>query len=1772
MKSVGMRLLSIFCVLLAALIFALATFSDEQDIAALRDDAARAMKELRYRDALAALEEIEKAGEAVFDDRNNILTCLLKLRENEQFDARLATYMSTETDIFNKARFGLRLISRVERRRYDNRARILELYTQIRGWLKADQHFGKRKSVYADVTYRYATFLQWHDYYGQYARILSLYNEIIDLEIDEEHSGKAQLGIASAYLRYGDSFGVEEGEIFNAFRRVVSEFPSSTSAVKAQFQLGRLFQNKNDFVNAVIELQAVIDKWPQSEEAAKARRQVAEIKAPRLTMFVEEVFRPGQETFLQISYRNVKTIELAAYRIDLISALRELKSFDEIHRFIDTFINKPEASWAYQTDDKGLHQRHSTKLKVPLTTEGAFVIEGKGGGLESRVLFLISGLATVVKASGTSALIYCTDALSGEPVNGAEILLASDYRRREGLLDRLIPPSEYRYCYHSFQDGRTDDSGLWKQKINRGKGSGSLMIIARRGNEYAVSDGYLSYWYSSVTEPQVYLYTDRPFYRPEQKVRYKAIVRLNEKGVYRNQPNQKLTATIWDSRGNKIKQETLVTNEFGTASSEFLLDDEAALGSWYIELDYAGEETYSYFRVEEYKKPEFKVTVTPKTSQYKLGDRLSAAINAFYYFGQPVADAEVEYEVRQNTSYWWYRPASEYEWLYGSERSYYYGGGRIVYRGTGKTDADGNLKIAVPTAAIPDDKRDVKVYDFSISAHVTDASRREIQGSGSAKVTSHEFSASVRCDRYVYQPGDQVDVGMFTRRYDGTPIASSGKLVLYQAEWNTARKEYDYTKVWDADASTDEKGEGSHRFEAVDEGYFFVTYETSGAYDNVISGRAAIWISSKYFHAKFFRHSGLEIIPDKEHYLNGETARLLVNSKLENVHALFTVETNEVIEERLILLQQGANLIELPIIEAYEPNVFVKVLTVKDFALYSDTKEIRVPPEEKFATLRVTPSKAQFKPGEKGLIKVEASDWKGNPLSAEFSIGVVDSAIYYFGEDQTADIRAFFYGRPRYDSVRTFSSFDFSFRSIERRDVMKYREGDAGAVQTAAAEEMEAPEGPAPDDTTGLVEPEVRKDFRDSALWLADVRTGPDGVGEVEIEWPDNLTTWRTTVRAVTKETVVGGAKTDVTVSKNLLVRLQTPRFLVQGDRVTLSANVHNYLDTAKRAKVSIEAEGVELLGEKETWLELTSGGERRFDIEAVAKDPGTARILVKALTDEESDALELSLPVYVHGMEKFAAAAGSVERSTDIELNLPDKIRPGSALLRLAVRPTIAGAMLDSLPYLIDYPYGCTEQTMSRFLPAAMVAKTLRDLGLSRPKLEKKLPAVIKAGLERLYDFQHSDGGWGWWKHDSSSVHMSAYVVYGLTVSAQADIKVDGDRLRRGIEFLKAQLKNLEDEVELLNYVLYSLSWSDSVPERYLNRVFDLLPKMRAYETALFAVTLHNLDKQERFGEVVELMEQRADVDSQHGFVSWGKPGGWYWYQDNVEATALGLMAELRKDPAGELVKGVVRWLLSVRKGGKWKSTRDTAFAIYALTEFIKSTDEFNPDLKVTVEADGEVLGTAHFTRENLFSDDCLLELDGEDLKPGLQKLRIVREGSGNLYYDAFLSYFSLEEKISAASTTIAVERSYYKLISDVNEKGREVITRLPLKEGDLLTSGDEIEVQLELTSENNYEYLVYEDFKPAGCEPVALLSGRTYGSLCSNLELRDEKVVFFIGWLPKGNHTVSYRLRAEIPGEFHALPTNGFAMYAPDVRAISDEHVMKIRDEVEANASSSF
>ncbi|HRU54926.1 MAG TPA: alpha-2-macroglobulin family protein, partial [Candidatus Sumerlaeia bacterium] len=854
-------------------------------------------------------------------------------------------------------------------------------------------------------------------------------------------------------------------------------------------------------------------------------------------------------------------------------------------------------------------------------------------------------------------------------------------------------------------------------------------------------------------------------------------------------------------------------------------------------------------------------------------------------------------------------------------------------------------------------------------------------------------------------------------------------------------------------------------------------------------------------------------------------------------------------------------------------------------------------------------------PDWQGLWRRQITDWRGSKDTdiIEANYSTEDSSSYLRGaRSVNGDV-----WRVKLDSLAMAAP------QMETM-VSDAKETKDAPMSVGSAMEQDEPE---------FAEAAVREAFADTAFWLPTLVTDDYGSATISFMMPENLTTWKINTWGVSPETQVGEGTSSAVTAKNLLVRLQAPRFFLEYDEAVISANVHNYLSKEKRARVSLDlpADLLKLIGDTpaQTDVAVPSGGEARVDWRVKVLKEGNADIAVKALTDEESDAMRMSFPVLTHGISKQIASTGSIhpdelKKTVAIELDIPEMRKPELSTLEVRYAPTLALAMMDALPYCIEYPYGCTEQTMSRFLPCVLTLKTLQNMGITLEEVKKirgrmdevrrinkgesaryysdspifdetELKKIISKNLNRIASMQQEGSGWGWWRDDDFSPYLTSYVVYALCEAQKCDVMVDEKMILGAIE----RLKNWEisemrkpgwSPTSLHAFIAYVLSLKgvqaeytpqrkDDPPGKLIERLFEWRDNLELYGKALLSMTLANTNDKIRARLVLQNIMQYKEENAETQVVWFRTPraGWWFWWNSDIETNAAILRAIVRLEPKSAVAPRLVKWLLNNRRNGYyWDSTRDTTLCIAAMSEFAAASGETSPDFTLTLDYDnGAVVKTVRINKDNLLTFDNLFRMEGVALGGGKHSLKITKEGAGALYFNAYLRYFTKEEHIAAAGHELKIVRQYHKLQQIPYEaevegsQGQKIkekrlrYERILLKDGDTVQSGDQIQVELKITSDNDYTYMCFEDMKPAGCEATETRSGgKGQEGFFSYMELRDEKVVFFVDSIGRGDHLLRYRLRAEIPGIFHALPTILYGMYAPDLRANSDELAIKITD----------
>ena len=1743
-------------------------------------------------------------------------------------------------------------------------------------------------------------------------------------------------------------------DILALLRAVVERCPRSVHAAEAQVAIGLFYQSRRQFLQAVTEYQRVVERYPGSEKASQAQNQLTLITSPEVALDETGVRPAGKPVRLGVRFRNTVKLLFTAYRVDLDRYLTEARARlesqtmdsdggDELQdpgaallgqegdsenpRF-RAYSGEPMARW--ESAVSGEHRLAGAQIESPLTTAGVYVVEAACPGLEqpSRSVLILSDLAIVMKRLPKQHLCLVVDAVTGQPVPGARVQFLQYWNAEEiensEDSERSAGKKRRRYITSPLET-TTDANGVALfTPEKRGDNTPQVLVVARApggrvafhalGSLYEpdslsgdLSGGWFAVW------------TDRPVYRPGQTVKYKAWIHTREGNLYRPSAGRRLKVHVQDPRGNTVYQTLATVGAFGSLDGQFKLDATAPLGSYDLQVDTQGFGNGGSFRVEEYKKPEFEVTVKPRSDLVRLGDTVEGTIEARYGFGGPVSNGRVSYRIFRSEYVHHHAPAAPWDWLYGpgyggcwydyswlpgwrecGPRSWlpsFYGRTQreLVAEGSEPLREDGTVPFRVDTSAARRDHPD-RDHLYTIEAEVVDASRRLVKGSGQLKVTRHEFFTFVDVDRGYYRPGDPVLVQVKATTANELPVAARGKLELTELRFGDGgNPEAIEEPVETRELATDADGNATVTLKVARAGQYRLVYRTTDSGGQPVVASQVFRVSGPDLQGSACRFADLEILPDRKTYGVGETARLMINTSRAGAAVLFSHHVGEEVlpNYRVLVLTGKSTVVELPIQANDSPNFFVEATVVVDGKVVQEVREILVPPQSHVLNVKLTPSKASCRPGEKGTIAVEATTADGKPAQAELALTAFDQAVLAFGHDNAPDLRSHYWGSRRSHTFWMASSLQSTFspegsvnapeEQVESEleqawlgiwglflpqflrtslgDVGQMTEaGDdsGGGTMTDTAMEMAPSAAPRHRARSAMLysrspevnsskkmyarggrgdkrdgggeegppaEPpfqpaQVRSEFADTAVWAPALVTGADGKASVELTWPENLATWKVRAMGMTPRADAGDGTASVVTTKGLLVRLQAPRFFVERDRVVLSANVHSRLTTDKKARVTltVPSELMELLSPATVEVPLPAGKEARVDWEVAVRREGFAAVKMEALTDEESDAMQMGFPVRVHGMEKTVSKTGMLRPDgpgvAELTLDVPAERRPEASRLEVRFSPSLAGAIIDAVPYLLDYPYGCTEQTMSRFAPAVLVQKSLLGLGLSLDDLaleranldsqqlagapardpreqplgqkpifsQKELSRIVRAGLDRLAAFQNADGGWGWWALDRTDAALTALVVWGLQLASDNDVAVDRGLLDGGhralVEAAAAAMKEWKKSTGASDeqaFVAYVLALTKAPQKESDSLLLARRQHLSLYGKALLSLALRLEGRAADADLVLQNIRQfeKTDPENQTAWFDLPADGWWQWWNNDVETQAWVLKAILAKDPKDEHAPWMVKWLLNNRKNGTyWRSTRDTALAVSALVEFMRATREVEPDYTLRVLLDGKPLKETKLTRKNMMTLDNRISLSGEQLTTGAHTLRFERQGPGAVYFSAYLTCFTKEEGIASAGLEVKVERQYFKLVrsdrsatvpgarlQDVQER-RLRYEKLPVKEGDRLTSGDQLEVELRVTAKNDYDYLVFEDPKPAGCEPVEVRSGARHGELCSNLELRDEKVAFFTTRLPRGEHVIRYRLRAEVPGTFHALPARGWAMYAPELRANSAEAVLGI------------
>jgi tetratricopeptide (TPR) repeat protein len=821
-------------------------------------------------------------------------------------------------------------------------------YQQALDWWAGRHDIDLARRRYLDMVWSMAD-PEWQRHYGGYRH----YN--IPLEVLENARRIARSGEDRSRAHYMLAMGLRQyGGSWQQRKRIESEFESAidfgakspwyddalyhyaqwlASNGRVILEEGGQWRQEPDFVKAVELYRRLVREFKKGRTQYwdDARNQIKQITSPQLSAGVSNIFLPGSEIRFSLSWRNLGGIDLALYRVDLTRDVDpttdELQSRQWISHIDATGAEKVKA-WRLDTKDAGEHKWGSEEVRLEEhLPPGAYLLVATSGGKFARELVLVTDASVVIKAWRGKVLAYVCDALDGSPIPGARVHLWN------------LRYTEKRWTGTDVVK-ETDEDGMCRFEVDtRSRGRerfyGYLVTAAVNGRQaFAIGGGFGS--------PQgreawkIYATTDRPAYRPNETVHWKVTARTNDGSGYATPADQRVHYEISGPRG-KVEDGELTLNAFGSAWSDLELGESLALGEYQVSFrkraggNWIGSATL--FRLEEYKLPEFEVAVTTPTDDagrnraYRLGETVEADITATYYFGGPVANANVQVLVYQKPFYHWWSPPREYPWYYsGRQHQGWWGGpGQIIKQETLKTDDSGRavLSFETPMGGGQD-------LEYRVEARVTDASRREITGATSVRVTRQRYYVHPHPRRNLYEPGDTVEVDFKAIDANDQPVSVEGTVKVTRDRWveiwidpagrevtgwnlRAARKQFkvfppppaDGDQPWQVKyrgyssqeiltrkITTDAEGEATLSFTSKDEGYYRVSWASVDDGDP-ISAETTVWVADRDTIEIGYRQGGVEIVVDKDTFRAGQTAAVMLSVPTNDRYVLFSVEGDD---------------------------------------------------------------------------------------------------------------------------------------------------------------------------------------------------------------------------------------------------------------------------------------------------------------------------------------------------------------------------------------------------------------------------------------------------------------------------------------------------------------------------------------------------------------------------------------------------------------------------------------------------------------------------------------------------------------------------------------------------------------------------------------------------------------------------------------------------------------------------------------------------------------
>jgi uncharacterized protein YfaS (alpha-2-macroglobulin family) len=1437
-------------------------------------------------------------------------------------------------------------------------------------------------------------------------------------------------------------------------------------------------------------------------------------------------------------------------------------------------------------------------------------------------LVQVTNLGITVKDSPQNTLVFVTRLDNGAPVPGARVSIVDT--RNQAVWSGTTAGDGVALAPRT-PDLRRSQNWWRLSFIVTAEKDNDVAYVGSDWNEGIDPWGFGIAFDLDQAEPMLRgtLFTDRGVYRLGEEIHFKAILRHNTaQGIRLLPAGTPVFVSVRDSQDRVVNERTVKIGEWSSAEWTMTLPGEGNLGGYSVRAilerdrpqpkkpeelrpgDEPGPErddhvayeksVHGSFLVAAYRRPDFRVDVTLPQLSVIAGESVKATVAAAYLFGAPMAS--------RPATWTWTRspvgsaPQAVYDALPDRDRWTFVGpverqpdASAVVSR-EARTSRSGELSLDLPTrldAGVP--------YHYSLEADIEDVSRQHIANRAGITVHPAPWYVGVRRPGYFVDQKNGLDIDLLAMSPAGEVVAGVPlEIKLTRVQWNSVRRAVgNGFFTWETERRQVPAGSWTITTEAKSValkaplptgGYFeleAIGREPSGRF--AVTKTSFYVLGTGYTAWERYDHNRIDLVADKSRYKPGDTARIMIQSPWEQATALVTTEREGIRSHRQFALASTQQSISIPVTEDDIPNLYVSVLLIRGRSSVAAAEpaarggpygiddpsdpgkpsfrlgyvELKVEDQSRRLTVNVRADRQEYRPATHAQVGLSVVDHQGRPTASELTLWAVDYGVLSLTAYRTPDVLGSVYVH----KALQITNSDSRQRIVSRRVLTPKGESEGGGG--------------------GIDGGGARKDFRVLAFWIGSVVTDGSGRATIDVKLPESLTTYRIMAVAADKQSRFGSGDSEVRVNKPLTMKPAFPRFLAVGDKASFGAVVTSQLATAGEATVTIRSLDPRLLefsGGAEQTVTIPAGGsiEPRFD--AVARAVGRPRVQMSVRIGDESDSFEDVIPVEVPASPETVAAYGQVagdDQKAVETFTVPERVVPGFGGLHVEMSSTAMVGLGEGARYLVEYPFGCAEQRGSRALAMVLAA----DLGdaFSLPGLDtSKMKPAVQQALAELERFQCPDGGFGYWPGQclSRSAYLTSYLLHVFKTAADLGYEVDRGMRQRAYAYLERELATPPPANESW-WPAYTAWQAFAVKvmveggrnqDSHLNRLYGYRDRMPVFALAYVHDAMHA--KGETGGARVEDLRRRMTnaVQPEAGSAHVEELSDpyllWFW-NSNVRSTAIVLNALVRASAGEERIRPLVRWMMAVRKDGRWGNTQENAHAMESLVAYYRKYESTVPDFTAIALLGSEELAREAFTGRSTASASRHLPMS--QVLPAApagtnRPLTFARDGAGTLFYTTRLRYAADEQFQQGLDRGFRIERSYAPY---VEQGSRPAATTY--KAGDLVL----VTLTLRLTKERRF--VAVTDPLPAGFEPLEswfATTARTLGRAeesadessrgwdawwqrggFDHVERHDDRVQLFATRLAEGRHQFAYIVRATTAGTFRTAPARAEEMYEPEV-----------------------